>query len=163
MITTAGEKMEIVVAGIALEAGRHFFTLVVVRGRGIGGVERKSHNVRIWESHPCTERKGGPPAKGREGLGENPHFSQRTREMGHPHFATATTSQECTRVELACSELQCRQRFRGIEVCRDANFSPAFCIRCARRLGLRGVLDRVTAQQEMCRETIAVSQTKNNL
>ena len=47
--------------------------------------------------------------------------------------------------ELTCSELQCRQRFRSIEVSRDTNFSPAFCIRCARRLALRGILDRVAA------------------
>ena len=51
----------------------------------------------------------------------------------------------------------------SIHVCRDADLSPAFCIGCTRRLGLASVLNGVAAQQEMCRQTIAVSQTKDDL
>lgn len=61
------------------------------------------------------------------------------------------------------SESQRRQGSRSVDVCRDANLSPALCIRCTRRLGLASVLNGVTAQQEMCRQTIAGSQTKDDL
>src|ERR1700738_1056508 len=61
------------------------------------------------------------------------------------------------------SESQCGQGRGGIDVCRDANLSPAFGIGGARRLGLGSVLKGITAQQEMCRQTIAGSQTKDNL
>ncbi len=62
MITTAGEKVEIVVAGVALEAGGYIFTLFEGEGRGMERSETKSCGVRIWESHPCIKRKGVPPA-----------------------------------------------------------------------------------------------------
>jgi hypothetical protein len=34
--------------------------------------------------HGGRRRFGGALAEGWEGVGEKPHFSQRTREMGHP-------------------------------------------------------------------------------
>ena len=63
MITATGEKVEIVVAGVALEACGHIFTLFEGRSWGMGRSGSKSCSVRIWESHPCTKRKGGPPAR----------------------------------------------------------------------------------------------------
>jgi hypothetical protein len=60
-------------------------------------------------------------------------------------------------------ESQCRQGFRSVDVCRYANFFPAFCIGSSRCLGLAGVLNSITAQQQMCRQTIAGGQTKDNL
>ena len=61
------------------------------------------------------------------------------------------------------SELQSRQGARSVNVCQNAHLSPAFSIGCARRLGLAGVLHGVTAQQEMCRQTIAGRQMKDDL
>ena len=60
-------------------------------------------------------------------------------------------------------ESQCRHGFRGVDICRYANFSPAFCIGSARCLGLAGVLNSITAQHQMCRQTIAGGQTKDYL
>src|SRR6516225_10972124 len=60
-------------------------------------------------------------------------------------------------------ESQCRQGFRGVDVCRYANFFPAFWIGSTRCLGLTGVLNSITAQHQMCRQTIAGGQTKDYL
>ena len=60
-------------------------------------------------------------------------------------------------------ESQCRQGFRGVDVRRYANFFPAFCIGSTLCLGLAGVLNRITAQQQMCRQTIAGGKTKDYL
>ena len=60
-------------------------------------------------------------------------------------------------------ESQCRQGFRGVDVCRYANFFPSFCIGSTRCLGLTGVLNSITAQHQMCRQTIAGGQTKDYL
>ena len=68
------------------------------------------------------------------------------------------------RVEHALrSELQCRHGPGSIRVCRYADLSPAFRIGGTRRLGLAGVLNGVTADQKMCRQTITSSQTKDDL
>ena len=60
-------------------------------------------------------------------------------------------------------ESQCRQGFRGVDICRYANFFPAFCIGSTRCLGLAGVLNSITAKQQMCRQTIAGGKTKDYL
>ena len=60
-------------------------------------------------------------------------------------------------------ESQCRQGFRGVDVCRYANFFPSFCIDSTRCLGLAGELNSVAAQQQMCGQTIAGGQTKDYL
>jgi hypothetical protein len=69
----------------------------------------------------------------------------------------------CTLGARIRSESQSRHGSQRVDVCRDANLSPAVCIGCARRLGLASVLNGVAAQQKMCRETIAGSQTKDDL
>ncbi len=61
------------------------------------------------------------------------------------------------------SELQCRQGPRGVDVCRDADLSPAFGVGRTSRFGLASVLNGVAAQQKMCRQTIAGSQAKDDL
>src|SRR5260370_39523434 len=61
------------------------------------------------------------------------------------------------------SELQCRQGPGSIRVCRYADLSPAFRIGGTHRLGFPGVLNGVTADQKMCRQTITNSQTKDDL
>src|SRR5215467_2694486 len=60
-------------------------------------------------------------------------------------------------------ESQRWQGSRGDDICRYANFFPAFCIGSTRCLGLAGVLNSITAQQQMCRQTIAGGQTKDHL
>src|SRR3981081_860199 len=68
------------------------------------------------------------------------------------------------RVEHALrSELQCRHGPGSIRVCRYADLSPAFRIGGTHRLGLAGVLNGVTADQKMCRQTITSGQTKDDL
>jgi hypothetical protein len=61
MITTTGERVEIVVAGVALETGGHLFTVFEGARNRMEGSEKKSCSVRVRESHPCKVRKGGPP------------------------------------------------------------------------------------------------------
>src|SRR5215469_13537276 len=60
-------------------------------------------------------------------------------------------------------ESQCRQGLRSVDICRYANFFPAFCIGSTRCLGLASVLNSITTQQQMCRQTIAGGQTKDYL
>jgi hypothetical protein len=50
-----------------------------------------------------------------------------------------------------------------VDVCRNTNLSPVFCIDCTCGLALAGELYRVTPQQQICRQTIAGRQTKDDL
>jgi hypothetical protein len=61
------------------------------------------------------------------------------------------------------SESQCRQGPRSVDVCRDANLSPAFCIGCTSRLGFASLPNGVAAQQEMGGQAITGSRTKDDL
>ena len=63
----------------------------------------------------------------------------------------------------AGGESQTRQGRRSVDISRDANFPPAFRVGCASSVSLAGVLHSVTAQQEVRRQPIAVSQTKDDL
>src|SRR5712691_9405520 len=61
------------------------------------------------------------------------------------------------------SESQSGQGCFNVDICRDANLLPTFCIGRTGCLGLTSELDCVTAQKEMCRQAIAGSQTKDDL
>jgi hypothetical protein len=59
MVTATGEKVEIIVARVALEAGGHFFNLFEGQPRGMERSKTKSCDVRIRESratHPPSVR-----------------------------------------------------------------------------------------------------------
>ena len=71
--------------------------------------------------------------------------------------APPATINSLPRVRRLVSELQCWQGDGGVDVRRNANRLPAFCVRCSRRFGLAGVLNGVAAEQKMCRQAIAGS------
>src|SRR4029077_11443640 len=66
-------------------------------------------------------------------------------------------------VRTASSESHIRQCAACVEVGRHADVSPALCVGCTGRLGVAGVLCRVAAYQEMCRQAIGGSQSKDDL
>src|SRR5579862_1872925 len=61
------------------------------------------------------------------------------------------------------SKVYGRHWSRSVDIGRDAKFSPALCVCFACCLGLSCELNCVAADQKMCREMIAVSQTKDEL
>ena len=69
---------------------------------------------------------------------------------------------EFTLGPLVRSESQSRQA-RCVDICRDADLSPAVCIGSSRRFGFASLRNGVTAQQEMRGQTITGSQTKDDL
>src|SRR5262245_38348980 len=61
------------------------------------------------------------------------------------------------------SESYFRQSRLRIHVRRDADFPPAICLGCPRCLSLTSVQNGITPDQKVCRQMIALSQTKDHL
>ena len=79
-------------------------------------------------------------------------------------MATATNAAGIRyRSAIPSSESQSRQYGCSVDVRRDADLSPAFRVGCAHGLGLAGVLNRVTARQQMRRQTVAAGKAQDNL
>jgi hypothetical protein len=67
MVATAGQKVEIVMAVIAIQAFRHSLTVKGESRIGARKAKSKSRGVHIWECPPLAKNaKDGPPTNSYE-------------------------------------------------------------------------------------------------